>query len=654
MMRLIATIILFAAVTMTARAQESQYLTILHLNDTHSNLLPGTPRDANGNALEGGAARAATVIAQQRAENENVIVLHAGDAFIGDPMYNIPAALNQEVPELAVLDMPPFSLDAMVCGNHEFDFGIDALYAVLMNMNPSFPLLSANMVTQSPYDAMYAPYIKKSTVIDRGIFRIGVIGVTTPYTNRSLTLPGPVYFAGVNETEMATLMQEIATEAGKLRMVDGCNVIILLSHNGMALDKLFAQNVPGIDVIVGGHDHIATKSTLKVKNQYTNEFVHIVQTEGFFRQIGSLELRLHNNNLHVQHYSLIDLDASVPEHPVISQVVTGVQQQIDAATAPLLPISLFTTQIGYCDGFFTELATSLTQPGNHDTHVGNLVADAFRSLPGVEIGLEPSGSTAQPLFAGPITTLDVYRMIGYGADNTNPLGYPVMILTMSGASIAAGIEAALSEIEVDDEMLLQVSGNLQYFYDPHAPVGERLKGILYNGSPLDMSTNYTVATNALIVWYLDYLGVPYLSAVPLMDPSNTRTISEFEVVTEYIVTGLGGMLNASKLPGRVQAISSATLPFGHTIPSMAKLNSNQPNPFLGETAVSFTMEEAAPVTLKVFDMAGREVATLQQGYAQTGTHTVMFEANSLPAGMYFCRLLTPDGMVQTLKMLKIR
>ncbi|PLX30063.1 MAG: hypothetical protein C0600_08550, partial [Ignavibacteria bacterium] len=153
MMRLIATIILFAAVTMTARAQESQYLTILHLNDTHSNLLPGTPRDANGNALEGGAARAATVIAQQRAENENVIVLHAGDAFIGDPMYNIPAALNQEVPELAVLDMPPFSLDAMVCGNHEFDFGIDALYAVLMNMNPSFPLLSANMVTQSPYDA---------------------------------------------------------------------------------------------------------------------------------------------------------------------------------------------------------------------------------------------------------------------------------------------------------------------------------------------------------------------------------------------------------------------------------------------------------------------------------------------------------------------
>ena len=66
------------------------------------------------------------------------------------------------------------------------------------------------------------------------------------------------------------------------------------------------------------------------------------------------------------------------------------------------------------------------------------------------------------------------------------------------------------------------------------------------------------------------------------------------------------------------------------------------------------MEEAAQVTLKVYDMAGREVATLHQGIAQTGTNTVVFEANSLPAGMYFCRLLTPDGMVQTLKMLKIR
>lgn len=653
-MRLIVTIILFTAVLMSARAQESQYLTILHLNDTHSNLLPGTPRDASGNALEGGAARAATVIAQHRAEEENVLVLHAGDAFIGDPMYNIPAALNQEVPEFAVLDMPPFQLDAMVCGNHEFDFGIDAMYAVLMNMNPGFPLLSANMVTQAPYDALYAPYIKKSTIINRGAFRVGVIGVTTPYTNRSLTLPGPVYFEGVDQTEMAKVMQDVATEAGKLRMVDGCNVIVLLSHNGMALDKLFALNVPGIDVIVGGHDHIATKSTVKIKNQYTNEDVHIVQTEGFFRQIGSLELRLHNNQLHVQHYSLIDLDATVPEHPVIAQVVDNVRQQIDAAVGPLLPISLFTTQIGYCNGFFTELATSLTQPGKHDTHVGNLVADAFMNLPGVDIGLEPSGSTAQPLFAGPITTLDVYRMIGYGADNTNPLGYPVMILSMKGAAIAAGLEAALSEIEIDDEMLMQVSGNLQYFYDPQASIGQRLKGILYNGVPLDMSATYSVATNALVMWYLDYLGVPYASAVPLMDPTNTRTISEFEVVTEYIANGLGGVLNASKLPGRVQAICPASLPFGHTLPSMAKLHSNNPNPFLGETTISFIMEEAAPVTLKVYDMAGREVATLQQGFVQSGTHSVMFEASSLSAGMYFCRLLTPDGMVQTLKMLKVR
>jgi 2',3'-cyclic-nucleotide 2'-phosphodiesterase (5'-nucleotidase family) len=123
-----------------ARAQS--YLTILHLNDTHSNLAPGAPRDGDGNALAGGIARAATIIAAERASDPNALVLHAGDAFIGDPAYNF-SMTTLEQPELMLLQQ--LGLDAMAVGNHEFDLGTDALLGCLATSFAAggFPLLSA-------------------------------------------------------------------------------------------------------------------------------------------------------------------------------------------------------------------------------------------------------------------------------------------------------------------------------------------------------------------------------------------------------------------------------------------------------------------------------------------------------------------------------
>ena len=639
----------------TLQAQPQEYLTILHLNDTHSNLVAGSPRTAAGAGLVGGAARAATIVKSCYGDEYAPVLLHAGDAFIGDPMFNLVALApgNPQCPDLQAL--VAMGCDAMALGNHEFDIGPDLLTGVLINtfgMTPDYvndtdiPMLSANIDIPASYgmssvlDAHVHPY----TIIDRGPFKIGVIGLTTPSTNVT-SQPAPISFLGLDESEIAQLMYNVGGIAQDLVTNQGCNYVVLLSHMGMELDKIIATNVPFINLIVGGHDHIATKKPLHVRNAMTNQKVDIVQTEGFYRQIGKVTLRLHNGMIDVQHYDLIDLDQSVAED---QDMLTYLINPTVSALEGYMP-GLFTAPVTSCSGTFTELAPRLTQPGMKDTHVGNFVADAFQTMTGADIGIEPGGSTSQPLYAGPVLMVDIFRMIGYGANNVDGVGFPVVTFDITGAELAEGLEKTLANNEVDDEYLLQVSSSLQYFYDPMAQPYSRLKGVLFNGNPIDMTATYSVATNELVVMFLDMLDVDYtnLNYFPYVN-------SEFELVMGYIMSNGITSLPCVPKPGRIVALPANTLPAPFVNNPMAKITQNSPNPFVGETAVQFEVAENTPVTVKVYDVIGREVAILHDGYASAGVHTAVFDAAGLPSGLYFCRLLTAEGTVQTMKMIKTR
>jgi 5'-nucleotidase len=649
-------LLLTLALGFTQAQQQKQYLTILHLNDTHSNLVAGTPRSASGAGLAGGVARAATVIKAQYLDEYPPVLLHAGDAFIGDPMFNLPALDPSSMMSPDLEALKALGCDAMALGNHEFDTGPDLLTGILVNTfgpvpdyvnDADFPMLSANIDIPSSYAyaAALGQHVYPYTVVERGPFRIGIIGLTTPATNVTSD-PSPVSFLGMDEAELGQVMYNIGGIAqGLLTDPEGpCNYIILLSHLGMELDKVIAANVPFIDLIVGGHDHIATRKPEHVHNTVTNQKVEIVQTEGFYRQIGKIVLRLHNGEISVDDYTLIDLDATVPE----DAEVLGMLSPTAAMLEGYIP-GLFSTPVTSCSGVFTELAPRLTQPGPKDTHVGNFVADVFQNALNVDIGIEPGGSTAQPLYPGPIFPVDIYRMIGYGANDVNTLGFRLVTFTMTGAALAEGLEKTLANIDVDDEYLLQVSSNLQYFYDPKAPVGSRLKAVLFKGNPMDFTASYTVATNELVVMFLDMLEVEYdnLSLVP-------DIYSEFELVLGAIIQGGITSLPCGTLPGRIRAVCSVTLPMPQNNHSTAKIRQSTPNPFTGETAVSFEATEDASLVVKVYDVIGREVATLHEGYVAAGVHTAVFDAHGLPSGLYFCRMQAADGTVQTLKMIKAR
>ena len=89
------------------------------------------------------------------------------------------------------------------------------------------------------------------------------------------------------------------------------------------------------------------------------------------------------------------------------------------------------------------------------------------------------------------------------------------------------------------------------------------------------------------------------------------------------------------------------------IPGESSLHQNHPNPFNSNTIIDFEIRHTADVTLKVFDVLGREIVTLANGRLTTGSYSVSWDASGLASGIYFCRLQAGD-FVKMKKLLLLR
>jgi len=92
---------------------------------------------------------------------------------------------------------------------------------------------------------------------------------------------------------------------------------------------------------------------------------------------------------------------------------------------------------------------------------------------------------------------------------------------------------------------------------------------------------------------------------------------------------------------------------GHRIPDVYALKQNYPNPFNPSTVITYQLPGAVHVSLKVFDILGREVASLVDGMKEVGNYSLEWNPEALPSGLYYYRLVA-GTFSETKKMLIVR
>ncbi len=245
-------------------------ITILHTNDVHSHIDPFAA-DAARNANQGGVARRASLVESIRNENPNTLLLDAGDIFQGTPYFNYYGG------ELEFKLMSKMKYDAATIGNHDFDNGIDGLYAQLPHAK--FQFLSANYNFKN---TVMDTHVKPYQVFIKDGLKIGVFGL-------GIKLNGLVDKKMYKETEYLDPIESAQEMTRILKKDEGCDLIICLSHLGYyykknpdkICDLTLAKSTKDIDLIIGGHTHtFLPKPTVAQNSEGKNVLVNQVGCYG--------------------------------------------------------------------------------------------------------------------------------------------------------------------------------------------------------------------------------------------------------------------------------------------------------------------------------------------------------------------------------------
>jgi 5'-nucleotidase len=238
-----ATIAAFPRDLLRASAADT-VITILHTNDTHSQIDPLPANDVN--AGKGGVARRATLVKRIRKENPNTLLVDAGDVLQGTPYFNFYKG------EVEYKAMSAIGYNVGTLGNHEFDNGVEKLADALKFAN--FDIVSANYdVKGTVLEQRVKRYVVKTVDgIKIGLFGLGVspAGLITPDNFKGVTYIDPVVAA-----------REVVK---KLREEETCALVVGMSHlgyyeDGKRGDSMVAAQVDGIDFIASGHTHTFMK-----------------------------------------------------------------------------------------------------------------------------------------------------------------------------------------------------------------------------------------------------------------------------------------------------------------------------------------------------------------------------------------------------------
>jgi len=447
-------LVLFLGLTIlpgqAAYAEEAVKLTIVHVNDVHGRV------EENAGSGELGFAKLMTKVNMLREENPNLLFLNAGDVFHGTTIINVTQG------ETMVELMNIMEFDAMVPGNHDFNYGYERLME--LKALAEFPILGANIQWEEDGTSDFEPYVVYE--MENGL-KVGIFGLGTDETKYK---SHPKNTEGIEFTDIVEVGKEMVAELEALEV----DFVIALVHLGIDASsentaRLLANEVPGINLIVDGHSHHELE-----QGELIND-VLVVQAGSYTKNIGIVDIEFMAEDFTAEarlmpYEEAKDLEAN--------EEILAVIEEIKVINDPIVSQVVAKSEVDL-DGLRENVRTG-------ETNLGNLITDAMRLSTGADFALTNGGGIRASIEAGDITVNDILTAFPF----TNTLA----VIEVTGQEVWDALEHGVKDYPAAAGHFPHVSG-LTYEFDPEAEAGSRITKVMIGTEALVLTKTYTMVTN---------------------------------------------------------------------------------------------------------------------------------------------------------------
>ncbi len=499
MKRFIMTALALASITLTMTAKTKKVtIRVVETSDVHGSFFPWD--FITGQPKEGSLARVCSYVNKIRQQGENLILLENGDILQGQPTcyyYNYVATQKRNVAADVVNYM---KYDAQTWGNHDVETG-HAVYDKWME-ELDCPVLGANIICAASGE----PYVKPYTIVERDGVRVALIGMLTPAIPN--WLPKKLW-SGLRFEEMVSCARKWVAYVKEHEQPD---VIIGMFHSGKnggislpeydedASEKV-AQQVPGFDLVVYGHDHTRHNDT--VKNTEGKDVVCLDPANNALA-VCDATITVEKNGDKVISKSVKGEVVDMRDQPIDEQFTARFLPQIDEVKAWVnKPIGTFTDDVLTRDSYFGPSAYI------------DLVHNLQLQITGADISFNAPLLFNSVIHKGEVKVADMFSLYKY--ENM------LYVLRMTGREIRKHLEMSydlwVNTMKSPDDHLLLLSertkgdqqrlgfknfsfnfdsaAGIDYEVDVTKPDGEKVKVLrMSNGEPFDENRWYKVAMNS--------------------------------------------------------------------------------------------------------------------------------------------------------------
>lgn len=439
----------------TAFAAESTSLTILHVNDVHGRVEYASPEENDPSI---GFAKMKTKVDEWRAEKPNLLLLNAGDTLHGTVDIN----LSEGKSMIDLMNLMGF--DAMVPGNHDFNYG----YQRLLELKglADFPIVAANIEKDDGSEDFDGYTIKEMDGI-----KVGIFGIATEETKHK---SHPDNTKGI---EFGDYLQASNKMVEKLREED-VDIIVALVHVGVdgeteVTARDIARLVDGLDVVIDGHSHTELPQGELIGNTL------LAQAGYHGKNIGVVELEIKDKEVMKKSASLYGVEevADVKEDAEIKAAIDVIKEKNDIVKKEIIGKTT------------VDLVGERDVVRAGESTLGNVITDAMLKATGADVALTNGGGIRASIEKGDITLGDAMTSFPF----TNFLS----TIEVKGQDIMDAIEFGVDAYPDTAGKFPHVAG-MKYVFNPTKPAGQRVASITIGEEPIDLEKTYTLVSNDFV------------------------------------------------------------------------------------------------------------------------------------------------------------